>query len=225
MCTIQWFTIFGYVPFVVILRYWLLSLCCTLCHVLCLCYTRLFVKSPYSWCLWVSFIFILELMKFNQESNHSCFSFLDLCNVWLFVTLWTVAHKASPSTGSSRQEYWSGVPFPPPGDLPNPGIEPTFRMSPALAARFFTTRATWEAWPCPLEQDPVFQHSQSLWSGSSHNPLSLSIRGQTEWKPQSQKTNPMNSMKRQKDMTLKDETAPSPPAQVSRCPIWRRVEK
>ena len=45
----------------------------------------------------------------------------------------------------SKQEYWSGVPFPPPGDLPDPGIKPTSLMSPALASKFFTTGATWEA--------------------------------------------------------------------------------
>ena len=45
----------------------------------------------------------------------------------------------------SRQEYWSGLPFPSPGDLPNPEIEPTSLTSPALAGRFFTTRAPWEA--------------------------------------------------------------------------------
>ena len=45
----------------------------------------------------------------------------------------------------SKQEYWSGVPFPPPGDLPDPGIKPTSLMSPALSSRFFTTSATWEA--------------------------------------------------------------------------------
>ena len=44
----------------------------------------------------------------------------------------------------SRQEYWSGLPFPSPGDLPNPGIKPTSLASPALAGRFFTTSATWE---------------------------------------------------------------------------------
>ena len=43
--------------------------------------------------------------------------------VQLLVMLWTVAYQASPSMGFSRQEYWSGVPFPSPGDLPNPGIE------------------------------------------------------------------------------------------------------
>ena len=52
-----------------------------------------------------------------------------LSHVWLFATTWTVAYQAPPSMGFSRQEYWSGLPFPPPGDLPNPGIEP---RSPAL---------------------------------------------------------------------------------------------
>ena len=61
------------------------------------------------------------------------------------VTLWTVAPQAPLSRGFSRQEYRSGVPFPPPGDLPYPGIEPASLMSPALAGRFFTTSITWEA--------------------------------------------------------------------------------
>ena len=52
------------------------------------------------------------------------------------VTLWTVACQAPLSRQFPRQEYWSGVPFPTPGDLPNPGIEPTFLVSPALAAVF-----------------------------------------------------------------------------------------
>ena len=53
--------------------------------------------------------------------------------------------QASLSMGFSRQEYWSGLPFPSPGDLPNLGIELTFLMSLALAGGFFTTSATWEA--------------------------------------------------------------------------------
>ena len=63
-----------------------------------------------------------------------------------FVTLWTVALQAPLSITFPRQEYWSGLPLPPLGDLPNPGIKPT---SPALADGFFTTGATWEAhhWP------------------------------------------------------------------------------
>ena len=47
-----------------------------------------------------------------------------LSHVRLFATPWTVAHQAPPSVGFSRQEYWSGLPFPSPGDLPDPGIEP-----------------------------------------------------------------------------------------------------
>ena len=49
---------------------------------------------------------------------------------------WTVAHQAPLSVALPRQEYWSGLPFPPPRDLPDPGVK---LMSPALAGRFFTT--------------------------------------------------------------------------------------
>ena len=55
----------------------------------------------------------------------------SLSRVQLFATPWTVAHQAPPSMEFSRQEYWSGLPFPSPGDLPDPGIEPG---SPALRA-------------------------------------------------------------------------------------------
>ena len=54
-------------------------------------------------------------------------------HVQLFETPWTVAHQDPQSMGFSRQEYWSGLPFPSPGDLPNPGIGPTSLMSPELA--------------------------------------------------------------------------------------------
>ena len=76
----------------------------------------------------------------------SCFSHVQLC-----ATLWTVALQAPLSMGFSWQEYWSGLPCPPPGDLPNPGIEPTSLMSPALAGGFFTTSTTWEAWEDVVE--------------------------------------------------------------------------
>ena len=58
-----------------------------------------------------------------------------LSRVRLFATPWTVAYQAPPSMGFSRQEYWRGLPFPSPGDLPNPGIE---SGSPALQADTFT---------------------------------------------------------------------------------------
>ena len=66
-------------------------------------------------------------------------------HVRFFVTLWTVVHQASLSVRFSRQEYWSWLPCPPLGDLPDPRIEPVLRMSPASAGRLFTTSATWEA--------------------------------------------------------------------------------
>ena len=56
-----------------------------------------------------------------------------------FATPWTVAHQAPLSMEFSRQEYWSGLPFPTSEDLPNSGIEPTSLASPALAGEFFTT--------------------------------------------------------------------------------------
>ena len=59
--------------------------------------------------------------------------------VQLFVAPWTVAHKTPLSMEFSRQEHWSGLPFPPPGDLPNPGIKLSFLMCPVLAGGFFTT--------------------------------------------------------------------------------------
>ena len=53
------------------------------------------------------------------------------------VTSWTVAHQAPLSMKFSRQEYWSGLPFPTQGDLPDPGIKPAYLQSPALAGGFF----------------------------------------------------------------------------------------
>ena len=56
-----------------------------------------------------------------------------------------LAHQASLSMGFSRQEYWSGLPFPPPGDLPDPGTEPVSPACPVLASGYFATSTTWEA--------------------------------------------------------------------------------
>ena len=56
-----------------------------------------------------------------------------------FAAPWTIAHHAPLSKEFSKQEYWSGLPFPSAGDIPNPGMEPTSLATPALAGRFFTT--------------------------------------------------------------------------------------
>ena len=73
---------------------------------------------------------MLLLMKANLE-DIDCVCVKSLSHVQLFETPWTVARQAPLSMGFSRQEYWSGLPFPSLGDLPNPGIEPG---SPALQA-------------------------------------------------------------------------------------------
>ena len=66
-----------------------------------------------------------------------CFSYVQLS-----VTPWTVACQAPLSKGFFRQEYWSGLPYPPPGEFPDPGIKLVFLLSPALAGRFLTTSTT-----------------------------------------------------------------------------------
>ena len=66
-------------------------------------------------------------------------------HVQLFETPWTVTLQVPLSMGFSTQEYWSGLPCPPPGDLSEPGIETVSLMSSALTGKFFTTSTTWEA--------------------------------------------------------------------------------
>ena len=79
------------------------------------------------------FFIFFSLMKVKVA--HSCPT---------FVIRWTVAYQVCLSMGFFIQEYWSGSPFPSPGDLPDPGIEPGSLMSPALSGDFFTISATWE---------------------------------------------------------------------------------
>ena len=86
----------------------------------------------YTFNMWTTMCFLVCVLSHFSHVQH-------------FETLWTVVCQASLSMGFSRQEYWSGSPFPLPGDLPDPGIKPASLISPALAGRFFTTRATWEA--------------------------------------------------------------------------------
>ena len=90
------------------------------------CSSGVFIKSSFHrhdrlrhW--WLNLISILSCV---HACSLSCFS-----HVRLSVTLWTVAHQAPLSMGFSRQEYWSGLPCPPPGDLPEPEIEPVSLMS------------------------------------------------------------------------------------------------
>ena len=96
-----------------------------------------------------------SIHRINQKSMSPYFKtgekrklFLTSCSVaqlCLTAVPWTVACQTSLSIEVSRQEYWSRLPLHTPGDLPNPGIEPTAFGPSALAGRFFTASATWEA--------------------------------------------------------------------------------
>ena len=85
-----------------------------------------------------------------------------LSSVWLFVTPWTVAHQPPLSMGFPRQKYYSGVPFPPPGDLSNPGIKAVSLASPVLAGRFVTAepQGKW-AGECKYGKPEKMKHAPS----------------------------------------------------------------
>ena len=91
-----------------------------------------------------------------------------LSRVWLFATPWNVDHQAPLSMGFS---YWSGLPYSPAGNLPDPGIEPTYLESPANAGRFFTTSAAWEAHDGhESESESRSVLCDSLWSHGLYSP-------------------------------------------------------
>ena len=89
--------------------------------------------------------------KLKEEIKYSFACMLSyFSHVQLFVNLWTVTHQVPLSMGFSRQEYWSGLPCPPLGDLPNSGTEPKSLIFPALEGRFVTTSTAWDAQHIPL---------------------------------------------------------------------------
>ena len=80
-----------------------------------------------------------------------------LSHVQLFETSWTVANQVPLSMGFSRQEYWSGLPCHPPGDLPDSGMEPTSPMSPALQVDSLSTEP-----PEKPHEPPISRHTVKL---------------------------------------------------------------
>ena len=121
-----------------------------------------------------------------------CVSVFVLSHFWFFVTPWTVALQAPLSMKFSRQEYWSGLPFPPSGDLPDPGIELICLLCLLhLASGFFTTRTTWEVCGvCVSLNKSTSYLSCCLWlnpfcdktSGTSNSPGALGgERGTRGW--------------------------------------------
>ena len=90
-------------------------------------------------------------------------------------TPWTVVHQAPLSLEFSRQEDWSGLPFPPPGDLPDPGTEPS---PPALAGGFFTTEPPGKPRCCVLN---CLRLSVTPWTEAHQGPLSMEFSRQEYW--------------------------------------------
>ena len=99
-------------------------------------------KSTYTSLEYCSYVDTKPLLVYHTQIWFMTMGqFLEcvLSHVWLFTTLWTITHQAPLSVGFPRQEYWSGLPFPTPGDLPDPEIETVSLASPALAGEFFTS--------------------------------------------------------------------------------------
>ena len=90
-----------------------------------------------------------------------------------FATPWTVAHQVPLSVGSSHQEYWSGLPLPSPGDLPNTGIKPTPPVAPASAGKFFTTEPPGKPLLSQEKRLKVDTTSRQICHKLSHLPSSL----------------------------------------------------
>ena len=119
----------------------------------------LFVSNnspPWGMPTWTFNVLFRNVKTETQRDRGSCIRFQEgatltklfafvLSRIRLFAASWTVARQDPLPLEFSRQEYWSGLPFPPPGDLPNPGIKPVSPASPALAGRFFITSTNWEA--------------------------------------------------------------------------------
>ena len=87
---------------------------------------------------------VTTITKSKTNILSHCVHAQSLSCVWLFETLWSAVHQASLLMGFPRQEYWSKLPFPSPGDLLDPGKDPQSPAFPALAGGFFTTEL-WEA--------------------------------------------------------------------------------
>ena len=107
-------------------------------------------------------------VSLSEKANPFVMAYVLCCakmlsRVWLFATPWSVDRQGPLSMGFSRQEYWSGLPYPPPGNLPDPGIEPTALTSPALSGRFFTTSATWEASNTRIDTKIILKQQHKTW--------------------------------------------------------------
>ena len=106
---------------------------------------------------------ILQKRKFDNVESWVCVCVKSLSRVRLFATPWTVAYHAPPSMGFSRQEYWSGLPFPSPEDLPHPGIES--RSQSLVASLKKLAQFTLERLSCGIKH-PLGKDAQGLFRES-----------------------------------------------------------
>ena len=120
-------------------------------------------QVTWSWSIHLCYSVALFL-HICSESNQFCsnkhaYVLSHFSHVWLFVILWIITQEAPLSMRFSRQEYWSGLQYPPPGDLPDLGIEPASLLASALAGRFFTLEPPGK---------PLFKHIYPLKTYSFH---------------------------------------------------------
>ena len=110
-----------------------------------------------------------EWLNWTEQSTLGyvyVFSVVQLCpTLWTFCDTMDCSPSDSLSMGFSRQEYWSGLPFPAPGDLPDPGIKPVILASPALAGGFFTAEPPGK----PLWAEWLINHRNNAWSSRGWN--------------------------------------------------------
>ena len=139
----SFFSLYIYIYFIFLLLFFFFWLCYAACGILVpppgIEPSALSSERAKSQPLDLQGIPFLYFKHFIQVQHVLCCHF---SYVLLFATLWTVAHQAPLSMGFYRQEYWSGLPCPPLGDLPDPRIESASLQTPALAGRLFTTSAT-----------------------------------------------------------------------------------
>ena len=104
----------------------------------------------------------------------------QLCPILFGSTPWTVAFQAPLSMGFPRQEYWSGLSFSPPGDLPDPGIEPASPVSPAWAGGFFTTVPPGKHYG--IVQKPYFSTVPRVTCGLDHSMDLITQKKEMAWR-------------------------------------------
>ena len=122
------------------------------------------------------FLYSDLLSRKNLNTKKCLQTFMQVCVLGLFATPWTIACQVPLSMGFSRQEYWSGLPCPPPEELPDPGIKPVSYVS-CIARGVFTNSATWEALRYTYTHTHIYMYTHThTYSFSDSFPLQVITR-------------------------------------------------